>query len=388
MISNSIQLNKKNILLLLLLSTLLSRAVAWSSTLTNQRTHIPKPTNQLVQKTSDIDAGRAKEMTFRKRTAERQSINVWVGVYIACIRAVIVNKYLRRLCVLYVLLCVAQCYTHAHRTHTLWLGYGYATVGRQARHPIEVTLTHCTKLIKHNASHTFRFFSDIYRFGSSLVSTFALGLPLYFIILFRHIRRRRRRSLINRKISERAQSKRRTYGRFGALVVRQFTISLLNIYLMSTDSLAVNVSNVHCTSMDRQNGKREKERVETERCTGCAVSFFFVCTEYSMPSLEGDNQCGVRNWWKASCDNNCHYYPFKYLFLHSWCVLMPFESWRLHTNTHKLTHMCWMDALARSHCRQLRECKLSEHTSFECFISCCSDTKCLLVLVLSLLVLS
>lgn len=87
--------------------------------------------------------------------------------------------------------------------------------------PIASALRHiASKLIKHNASHTFQF---IRIFLFSLSRT----LVIFFFLLVPAVRRR---SLINRKTSRRAQSKLQTYGRFDALVARQFRISLLNLW--------------------------------------------------------------------------------------------------------------------------------------------------------------
>lgn len=157
----------------------------------------------------------------------------------------------------------------------------YAAVAAPHRNHTD-TSTHCTEPIKHNASHPFRFFG-----------IFIFCRPRF-----------RRRSLINRKTIQRVNSKLQTYGRFGALVVRQFTISLLKFDL-HTPFLA-GLQPYNCDAAHFRHSAESQRRIEAY--VWCVLS------------LKGDNQCGVRNRQKASCDNYCRYYPFKYLSAHSWCI--------------------------------------------------------------------
>lgn len=96
-------------------------------------------------------------------------------------------------------------------------------------------------------------------------------------------------SSIPHQSGRRAPNKLQTYGRFDALVVRQFTISLLNFWWEPLVSARTATSAHRCFVVSAGDAQ-------------CVLP------------LEGDNQCGVRNWQNASCDNNCHYYPFKYSF--------------------------------------------------------------------------
>lgn len=184
-------------------------------------------------------------------------------------------------------------------------------------HIASTTTTHCTKLIKHNAS----------RLSLSCVSIHPPNIYfLRFLLRLCHVDP----SSIE-TAWQRAHSKLRTYGRFDALVARQFTISLLNLWWALTSSLCLNAAmqTTH-TSLPAQMNWRLCA-VRCALCMRCVLS------------LEGDNQCGVRNWQKASCDNNCHYYPFKYLSVDSWCV---FAIW-LRSDMHTIEHM--NDALTPSH---------------------------------------